>query len=528
MGTELFCQRIGMQTWLCAFVLSLLFSANVRADSDDPATELAAVIDRRISEGWQRDQIEPAPQADDPEFLRRTYLNIVGRIPSVNEVLEFLDNPSPDRRRELVDQLLDSPGYLSNMTHLWRDAILPEASNSTPAFQQFGAVNQFDVWLRERLDRESRFDQLAREIISGTIEGRSEGSTLAFVQLKEGRPENLAASTARAFLGVRLECAQCHNHPFASWKREDFWKLAAFYGGIEADQFGNITSPLGGSGKIRIPDTETEVIATVLLSSEPLTSSKGTPRASLADWVTSKDNPYFARAVVNRVWSHFFGIGIVDPIDDFDARNPPSHPELLDEMAQAFVVQNFDLKFLVRAITRSKAYQLTSRRTHTSQKNPQMFSRMIVKGLTSDQLFDSLLWATGGNEQQVNSRGVDFGEGGQRARFRELFGQQVGSPGEVQTSILQSLLLMNGSFVDQATSPQASMTLSALIEAPFFSNAERLELLYMAALARPPRPEEATELLKYIEEKSPDRDWKQSLGDVYWALLNSSEFLLNH
>lgn len=188
-----------------------------------------------------------------------------------------------------------------------------------------------------------------------------------------------------------------------------------------------------------------------------------------------------------------------------------------------FVAHKYDLKFLVRAITRSRPYQLASRRTHASQQEPRHFSRMLIKGLTSDQLFDSLVWATGNAESQVNRRG-NFSPNGQRERFRELFGQQVASPGEVQTSILQALLMLNGDFVDQASSPQQSMTLSAIIDAPFFNNEERLETLFLAALARPPRPDEAAVFLKYFEGQGPDHDSKQALGDVYWALLNSSEF----
>ena len=489
----------------------------------DAADEMAALIDRRIAEGWERNGVKPAPVTDDPEFLRRTYLNVVGRIPSVNEVLEFLEETSPNKRRELVERLLESPGYLSNFTDLWIDAIIPEAASNLNQFGRFGDVEQFRTWLRGRLDRNEGFDRVAREVITGTMETQSEGNTSAFVRLKEGKPENLAAGTARVFLGVRLECAQCHNHPFAKWQREDFWKFAAFYGETPAVDIG----PAGvGGKKIKIPETDKEVVAVFLDATEPTFANSTTPRATLAAWVTSKENTYFARSTVNRVWGHFFGIGIVEPIDDFDDRNPASHPELLDELARAFVASNFDLKFLVRAITRSRAYQLASRRTDPSQQEPRHFSRMLVKGLTADQLFNSLTWATGNAEINQGPRG--FRINGQRQQFRELFGQQVSSPGEVQTSILQALLMLNGNFVDQASSPQDSMTLSAILAAPFFTNAERIETLFFAALARPPRPDEASIFLKYFEGETPGYDSKQALGDVYWALLNSSEFSLNH
>lgn len=490
----------------------------------DPADELAALIDRRIADAWRRNGVDPAPQSDDAEFLRRTYLGIAGRIPSVNEALEFLDDSSPDRRRKLVDQLLDSPGYLSNFTAFWRDVIIPEASISVDPFnRRFGDVGQFETWLRGRFERDDGLDRVAREVISGAMEVPSEGSTAAFLRLKEFKPENLAAGTARAFLGVRLECAQCHHHPFARWRRDDFWKLAAFYVGAPSEAN---DSPSPAGRKIKIPDLDQEVTVEFLDGTTPDLKTHPNSRAALAAWITARENVYFAKACVNRLWAHLFGMGIVDPVDDFDDRNPASHPELLEDLAQALISHRYDQKYLLRAITRSRPYQLTSRRTHPSQENPRLFARMLVKGLTSDQLFDSLNWATGNGESQPDPR--HFRVDTQREKFRELFGQQVSAPGEVQTSILQALLMLNGTYVDQATVPDHGRTLSAIIEAPFFNHEQRLETLFLAALARPPRPAEAATLLKYVEDKSPGHCWQTALGDVYWALLNSSEFSLNH
>ena len=442
----------------------------------------------------------------------------------MNEALEFLDNPSTEKRSELIEQLLDSPGYLSNYTAFWRDVIIPEASSVNEPFnRRANDIAQFETWLRDRFESNQGLDRIAREVISGNNEMPSEGNTSAFLRLKESKPENLAAGTSRAFLGVRLECAQCHNHPFAKWKREDFWKFAAFYGGVQT-QSGNASGFNGR--KIKIPELNQEVNAAFLDGDAP-DFSKTSPRLALAKWVTARDNEYFAKACVNRLWGHFFGIGIVEPIDDFDERNPASHPELLNELASSFIAHDYDQKFLIRAITLSRPYQLTSRRTDPSQENPTCFASMLVKGLTSDQLFDSLIWATGIVEPQQENRNI-IRIDGQREKFRELFGQQVSPPGEVQTSILQALLMLNGDYVDQATSKDRGRTLSAIIESPFFNNEERLETLFLAALARPPRPSEVATLLNYVEDSGAGHDWKQALGDVYWALLNSSEFLLNH
>lgn len=490
----------------------------------DPADEVASFIDRHIANLWQRNRVEAAPPSDDPEFLRRTYLNLVGRVPSVNEALEFLDSSSPDRRRDLVDRLLNSPGYLTNYTSFWRTVIIPEANHSGCSVNgRVSSIAQFDIWLRERFERNDGLDRIAREVISGIVEVPSEGNTMAFDCLKECRPDNLAAGTARAFLGIRLECAQCHNHPSAKWRREDFWKLAAFYGNVQG---GAADSSNSTGWKIKIPDLDQEVTAAFLDGRSPDARTHPNARVALANWVTNRENAYFAKACVNRLWAHLFGLGIVDPVDDFDERNPPSHPELLDELANAFVLHNYDQKFLLRGITRSRTYQLTSRRTHSSQDNSRLFARMLVKGLSCDELFDSLIWATGNVDSEKDPDGLRLLE--RRAKYRELFDQKSSAQTEKRTSISHALLMMNGPEVDQATVPGRGRTLSAIIDAPFFNNQQRLETLFLAALARPPRSAEVAMLLKYVEDHSPDRSWKQALGDVFWVLLNTSEFSTNH
>ncbi len=232
------------------------------------------------------------------------------------------------------------------------------------------------------------------------FERRGSPTPLAYYFAKEGKPENLAASTARTFLGIRIECAQCHDHPFARWKREQFWGYAAFFGGVQKqgdgdNQFGPIRE-IPDRRELAIPGTERVVQAAFLDGGEPQWRFKVGSRVTLADWMTSAENPYFARAAANRLWAHLFGTGLVDPVDDLSDANPPSHPELLDELARQFAAHGYDLKFLLRALTATRAYQLSSDATSTtSQDDPRLFARMAVKGMTADQLFDSLAQATG-------------------------------------------------------------------------------------------------------------------------------------
>jgi hypothetical protein len=252
----------------------------------------------------------------------------------------------------------------------------------------------------------------------------------------------------------------------------------------------------------------------------------------LAEWIVSKDNPFFARATVNRMWAYLFGTGLMEPLDEMaGSEAKASHPELLDELAKDFAEHEFDLKWLIRAITSSQAYQRTSLRSDPRQDEPRLFARMHLRGLTPEQLFDSLATATGyrGDERQnfFNVRSV-------RNEFRARFANSTDRPTEVQTSILQALAMMNGRLTSEATDLQRSATLSAVIDAPFMTTPDRIEALYLATLARKPTVKELSRLLRYVEEggvsKAADRSKRraEALADVFWAILNSGEFKFNH
>jgi len=524
------------------FVASSMFSVAGPPHTDEPADNapatsdvaaLAAAIDEHIAARWKSEAVQPSPPADEAEYLRRTYLNLAGKIPRVADIREFLDDPSPNKKAELVDRLLESPAYVSNFTNFWRALMLPEANAN---YQIRFLVPSFEAWLREQLTRNDSYDHIARELVAASLSANPTQSPqvqflgsgpIAFYRAKQFKPENIAAGTSRLFLGIRLECAQCHDHPFATWKREEFWSFAAFFSGISGETNGQFNDVVTRK-EIAIPDTD-KVVQAQFLGGATLPSSSGTrPRAALAEWLTSPENPYFARAATNRIWAHFFGLGLVDPVDDFSEYNSPSHPELLDLLAVQFAEHTFDVKFLIRAITSSKTYQLSSRQTHESQADPHMFARMTVKGLTAEQLFDSLATATGYFENiPLRSRFV-VQNNSPRAKIRELFANENATPSESQTSILQALALMNGKFVADATSIENSATLAAVIDSPFFDTSGRVETLYLASLSREPRADELARLVEYVDSGGAKGSAKTALGDVFWALLNSSEFLRNH
>jgi hypothetical protein len=437
----------------------------------------------------------------------------------------------------LIEKLLASPQYVDHFTNTWRSLILPSSGDQRLNF----LANSFEVWLRDKVRNDTGFDSVARDIIAAPLRPTGRGgaaiqqntSLQAFFQANEFKPENLASTSTRVFLGIRLECAQCHDHPFAAWKRQQFWETAAFFANTRPVAVvpgkTRFQPPPANLRMLTIPGTNTTVTAKFPDGTIPRWENQSDPREAFADWMVSPKNPYFARTIANRVWAHFFGHGLIDPVDNEPtAENPISHPELLDELAQQFVAHRFDVKYLIRAITASKAYQMTSVQTHPSQKEARLFARMAVRGLTPEQLFDSLAQATGYRDPQaVPGRQIGFNPNSPRSEFLAKFAT-TDSVTERHTSILQALALMNGKFVGDATSLEKSKTLTAVAEAPFFDTPGRIEALYLATLSRTPRQEEMDRLTAYVNGGGPQHDPRAALADVFWALLNSSEFFLNH
>jgi hypothetical protein len=516
--------RLGV---LASALAVMVFAGRTVAGPPDPS-ELAARIDRRLETRWQAEKVRPAPPADDAEFLRRACLDITGRIPRPADVHAFLADQSPDKRRKLIDRLLDDPRFAVHFANVWRANLLPETASNRDA-ETFQAG--FENWLKQQLRAGAGYDRLVRTLLTTPIaaEGRDtepvlrdpeRPNPLAFFAVKEARPENLAAAVSRSFLGIRLECAQCHDHPFGKWKQEQFWSQAAFFAGI-GKQGNGLFAPLTeavGRRELTPPGTHKTRQAEFLDGGTPKWQADRGARAVFADWLTSPDNPYFARAAVNRMWAHFFGAGLVDPVDDFHDDNPPSDPELLDDLASGFVASGYDLSYLVRCICLSRAYQRTSARTDASQDGTRLPARMPVRALTAEQFFDSLALATGYRDEQDR--------GAARRQFLTRFAL-AGSVTEPETSLPQALTMLNGRFVSWATDPEKCPTLIAVTRTPGMSLAQRIEALYLATLSRKPSAAELERLERQVRKAGPDGEAEQ-LGDVFWMLLNTAEFRMNH
>jgi hypothetical protein len=511
-------------------VFSPALTPAVQAADNDVAAA-AAAIDTQIAAAWDKD-VKPAALADDAEFFRRIHLDLAGRIPSITEIRDFLDDDRPNKRRLWVDRILqadpDDPSYrdayVNHFTNVWRGWLLAQ-TNQGAQFRQ----PALEAWLRQRLKSNAGYDRLVRELLTQPLAGNQgnnvEGSASVFYQANEFKPENLAGSTARLFLGVKLECAQCHNHPFDKWTRNQFWQFAGFFTDVTPPGQQGQKEPLGS---IKIPTQDKVVQARFLDGKEPRWKDKTSTRPTLADWMTADENPYFARATVNRMWNYSFGVSLDEPADGTIEDTPAGHKELCDHLARQFVAHHYDLKFLIRAITSSQAYQRTSAVSHPSQKPPRSFARMPLRGVSPEQLFDSLAVATEYTAAETsNPQGAFFG-GPQSARgqFLSKFTAQEQKT-DYQTSILQALYLMNNEFIADRIDLQKNRTLSTLADQRT-STARKIESLFLVALSRKPTSTESTRFVQYVDKGGAAGDAKKALADVFWVLLNSPEFILNH
>lgn len=495
------------------------------ADGMDEET-LAKRIDHQLAAKLAEKAVLPAPLCDDATFLRRVYLDLAGCIPSIIDARDFLDDTRLNKRRIWADMLLDGnkpsrkpEAFSQHFANVYRAWIMSRVNTQ----QSAALAYNLESWLRQRLKTNMPYDRLVREmLIDEAYQGSNQFAGI-FYQINANKPEELAANASRLFLGIKLECAQCHeDRSGGSWSQEQFWSLAAF--------FADSNSGSGGGKKdIAIPGKKKTVRARFLDGVEPSWHSNENPRAVLANWIVRGDNPYFARAAVNRLWSHFFGTGLVDPIDEQGDHNPPSHPELLDELAQQFVVHHFDLKYLIRAFVMSQAYQRVSIASHPGQDDPRLFARMAVRGLSAEQLFDSLAEAT---EYQDNSPVMMNAFASPeslppRQKFLSRFAH-LDKATEAPTSILQALYLMNNSFVAERTSLEHNKTLATIADAAKTDTPRRIETLFLVVLSRKPSAAERIRFAAYVDGRGPSGDRRKALADVFWVLLNCAEFRLNH
>ena len=492
------------------------------------AAGLAALIDQHLDAKLAEAKVTPASAAGDAEFLRRVYLDLTGVIPPADEAKRFLDDTDPAKRAKLIDGLLAGEQYGRRMADVWKALLIPTDSDA-----RFIDRRPFDTWLVERFNTNVPWDQFARELVTAT--GPQDKNPAVTFFLTNRSVDKLTDAVSQHLLGVQLACAQCHNHPFTDWKQTEYWGMAAAFSKVQPDRVINpnkadkdfVPGVRELPGKSRAKEFFPEGAKTVpvkFLGVEGDAKLKATEpyRPALADWMTGKENPFFARAMVNRTWFHLFGRGIVNPVDDMHDDNEPSHPELLDALARQFAAGGFDLKQLIRGVANSRAYQRTSKPTSAGDRaDPKLFARQAVKVMGPEMLFDSLTRVTGlaPAAEGKGPKAMNLPKGGNfspRDRFVQFYlaGADAANPVEYDAGIPQALKLMNSRPLTGG--PGAAMKYVT----PADPVGKNLDRLYLAALSRRPTAAEVGRCQKLLAQGQP----AERYGDLLWALLNSSEF----
>lgn len=489
-------------------------------------TELSKLIDREISKKLTIEKISPSPKSTDSEFVRRVYLDILGRIPSAEETKTFLENTKPNKRALLIDELLVDNEYGKHMADSWQALLLPRISDNRRI-----QAEPLVKWLETEFNNNTPWNKIATELISST--GAQDKNGAVTYVIANASVDKITDSVSRLFLGVQLQCAQCHNHPFVDWKQQDYWGMATFFMKVQAKapKGKDTSSPEVHEGKVvnrkknALPESAKMVNAKFPAGAEPTLSSSDPYRPVFTNWLTAKSNPFFSRAMANRIWAQFFGKGLVDPIDDMHDGNPATHPELLEILASQFSASNFDLKHLVRSICNSETYQRSSKPNDSNKGADQaLLATMPVKNLTPEQLYDSIYTVVGNTTgkaaaKAAKNKNVKGPNRGPRSQFVAFFQPEEGaSPLNYETGIPQVLRLMNS---PQMNSAQA---ITKILDKDM-DKTLAIETIFLATLNRKPTNTETQRMVRFLEE-TPDR--KQGYGDILWVLLNTSEFTLNH
>lgn len=471
------------------------------------------LLDARLKEvGWRS-----AGECSDAEFLRRASLDITGTPPTASEVLNFVRDESEAKRKSLIDRLLRSPLAASHLASTWAGWMLPEDNDPTLQAGRGG----LQTWLRDRFAENLRYDRLVADLLVASGPAQA-GPTVFYIAL-EGKPEKIAAKTARVFMGVQLDCAECHDHPFDDWTQTDFWSFAAYFAQMSTNSeqammgAGEVSDV--DAGEVMLPGTDEVVLPKPLVETGFSGLSGGTRRQQLTLWLTARENPFLARATVNRIWALLFGRGLIEPIDDMRSLDMASHPELLGELSEHFIATGYDLRGLIATLAKTDAYQRKTR--HPSGEPPEAsYATMLTKPLTELQVSNTL--------SQVARQVTDDAAAAQA--LASQLGRLRGDASEAKLGMVSALVTLHGEAFDRVSRDGSSRLLKAL-EAPYMNEQKQLRWLFLSTLNRLPTQQEQAAFSEVFSRVSSEaRGEKEAVSqwqsDLLWALINSTEFAM--
>ena len=485
-------------------------------------------VDTAVFEKLKQLQILPSDLCTDDEFLRRVTLDLTGRLPTADEAKAFLAERSPSQRMALVDRLLDSDEYAAFWALKWGDVLRSNSKKLKTA-----GVHKFRQWIYESMRNDKPLDQFATELL--TANGSVFENPPANFWRASRDPQDATETTAQLFLGVRIQCAKCHNHPFERWTQDNYYGIAAAFvrvgrkNSVDAEE--EVIFSQGG-GEVTQPRTNKQMKVHLLLKGDVDVPAEQDRRVVFAQWLTSPENPFFAKSVSNRIWGHLLGRGIVDPIDDFRDSNPPSNAKLLDELARQFAANNFSQRWAIRTICNSRTYQLSSRKNQFNKDDEIYCSHANTRLLSAEQLLDGICAVTNVPEQfpgmPLGTRACELADPPTDHYFLKVFGQPQREMAcqcerSSESNLSQALQMINGPVVHNKLRADNGRIATMLKENK--PEEEIITALYLAALARTPSPEEMNASKQHIAAQ---QDRRQAFEDVGWAILNSKEFLFQH
>jgi len=485
-------------------------------------------IDQHVWNKLEHLGISPSDQASDAEFMRRVYLDTIGAPPTTEAARQFLADPSPNKRSQLIDQLLARDEYADYWTMHWLDILRADQLAITPQ----GAVG-VQRWLHKAFTENRPFDQMARELL--TVQGPTAAEGPGSFYKVLDKPDEASRAVSQLLLGVRIECAQCHHHPSERWSQADYVGLAGFFTGVKLKKLPRDPKQQAivsrGGTNLPHPRTGDIVPARALGAAEADFSQVSDRRRVLADWMTSPDNEFFAKALANRLWAHYFGRRLIEPIDDNRATNPATNEPLMKALAEHLIAVNFDMKAFTRTLLNSRVYQLSSTVNASNESDRQNFSHAAYKTLPAEVLLDTISQNTGVPEKfngwPVGYRAVQVWDNRMPSYFFTIFGRPARTSvceceRSSEPSIAQALHLLNAPEIGDKIGHRAGR--ARRLAAEDHSPAELIDEIYLGALARYPRDDEKTLMMQAFE--GPDR--AAAVEDIMWALFNSKEFIFNH